>query len=275
MRRHFIVPDTQVRPGVPTDHIDWIAQAIVDYKPDVVVHLGDHWDFASLNSHEQPGSAPMEGQRYEADLQSGDEAFARLCGPMESEVARLEKNKKRSWRPRKVFLTGNHEARADRVATNDPKWSGHIGSDNCDIRDWERHPFLEVVEIDGILYSHYFQNTHSGRPIGGTIVNRLTKIGQSFCMGHVQGLDIGTKLMGSGKTWWGFVAGSAYTHIENYRGAQGQRHWRGCLVLNEVDNGECCPMPLSLAYLSRKYTGLSLRDYMVKQYPFQQWDHLA
>jgi hypothetical protein len=33
-RRHFIVPDTQTRPGVPTEHLDWCAQAIVDYKPD-------------------------------------------------------------------------------------------------------------------------------------------------------------------------------------------------------------------------------------------------
>lgn len=24
-RRHFIVPDTQIRPGVPTQHLDWVA----------------------------------------------------------------------------------------------------------------------------------------------------------------------------------------------------------------------------------------------------------
>jgi len=201
-RRHFIIPDLQVRPGVPLDHIDWIAEAIVHYKPDVIICLGDLWDFPSLSSHEEPGSAPLENKRYADDLAVGNAAFARLCSPIEAEMARIKKNKDRGWNPRKVFITGNHETRADRVADNNPKLIGTIGSDQCDIRDWERHQFLEVVEIDGFLYSHYFQSSHSSRPVGGTIVNKLTKIGASFVHGHVQGLDMGTKIMGSGKTCW-------------------------------------------------------------------------
>lgn len=269
------MPDTQVRPGVPLDHIDWIAQAIVHYKPDVVVHLGDHWDHHSLNGHEQPGSAPLEGARYIDDLTSGNEAFARLCKPMEDEIKRREEKHRPRWKPRKVFITGNHEIRADRVAENNPKFLGTIGSDLCDVRDWERYPFLKVVNIDGILYSHYFQSSHSARPIGGSIPNKLSRIGSSFVHGHVQGLDMGTKMMANGKTWWGIQAGSCYTHIESYRGAQGQRHWRGVLVLNEVQDGEHCPMPLSLDYLCRKYTGMNLQEYHRLKYPGMDWDHLA
>ena len=41
-KRHFVIPDTQVKKGVPIDHMAWIGAAIRDYKPDVVVHLGDH-----------------------------------------------------------------------------------------------------------------------------------------------------------------------------------------------------------------------------------------
>ena len=43
-RRHLFIPDTQIRPNIQTDHIDWIAQAIVDYLPDVIVVGGDWWD---------------------------------------------------------------------------------------------------------------------------------------------------------------------------------------------------------------------------------------
>ena len=274
-RRHFIIPDTQTRPGVPLDHLDWIGQSILHYRPDVIVHLGDHWDFPSLNGHEEPGSAPLENKRYADDLAVGNEAFVRLCAPMEADINRRETKHRKKWRPRKVFITGNHEVRADRVAENNPKFLGTIGSDKCDIRDWERHPFLEVVNIDDILYSHYFQSSHSARPIGGNVPNRLTKIGASFVQGHQQGLDMGTKLMGNGKTWWGIVAGSCYTHIENYRGAQGQRHWRGVMILNEVENGEFCPMPLTLDYLCRKYTGMRLAHYHRAKYPNGNWDHLA
>jgi len=273
-RRHLYIPDTQIRPGVPLDHIDWIAQALVDYKPDVVVCGGDWFDFPSLSSHEQPGSAPLENKRYADDLAVGNEAFARMCKPMEAEIVRLKTGKRKQWNPEKHVTIGNHEARADRVASNNPKLLGTIGSDDCDFRDWKRHGFLNIAEIDGILYSHYFQSSHSARPIGGSIPNKLSRIGSSFVHGHVQGLDVGTKMMANGKTLWGVQAGSAYLHEEAYRGAQGQRHFRGLIILNETHDGECCPMVLSLDYLCRRYESMSLHRYMALKYAYQGWDHL-
>lgn len=273
-KRHIYIPDTQVKPGAPQDHLEWVGQAIVDYMPDVVVHLGDHWDMHSLNGHEQPGSAPMEGARFDDDIASGNEGFAKICRPMEADIARRIRTKTKRWKPRCIFHTGNHEARADRVASNDPKWLGTIGSDRCDIRGWERFPFLKIANIDGFLSTHYFQSSHSNRPIGGTIPNKLSKIGASFVHGHVQGLDMGTKPMGNGRTWWGVSWGSCYLHREEYRGEQGQRHHNGILVLNEVRDGECSPMPLSLQYLCRKYTGMELAHYMRLKYPNGSWDHL-
>jgi len=267
-RRHFVIPDCQVRPGVHLDHLDWIGDAIVEYRPDVVVCIGDWFDFPSLNGHEQPGSYFLENQRYKNDVDVGNKAFARMCAPMERE------ERKGKWKPRKLVTLGNHEDRADRVAMNTPHLMNVVGSEDCDFRDWTVYPYLQTIEVDGFFYSHFFQSSHSSRAIGGAIPNKLGKIGASFVHGHVQGLDMGTKIMGNGKTLWGFQAGSCYTQIENYRGAQGQRHWRGVLVLNEVENGECCPMPLSLNYLCRKNTGLPLFDYMVKKYKGQNWEHL-
>lgn len=268
-RRHVFIPDTQIRPGVPTDHIDWIAKDIARRKPDVIVVGGDWWDFASLNSHSQPGSAPLEGQRYQADLDAGNAAFARFCIPIDKAI---EHDK--TWNPRRVFIAGNHEDRADRAASADPKWMGHVGSNNCQVRDFEWHPFLKRVEIDGIVYAHYFQNSHSKFPIGGTVHNRLGRIGASFVQGHVQGFDYGTRITGAGATWHGIVAGSCYLHQEDYRGAQGQRHWRGIIYMNEVRDGDYCVMPLTLDYLCRKETGQSLYRYMRTTYSDGDWEHL-
>lgn len=276
MARHLYVPDTQVRPGVPTDHIDWVAQTIVEYKPDTVIVGGDWWDFPSLNSHSLPGSKALENTRYDADIHVGNEAFKRLVRPMNDEIRRQKKNKrKKPWNPRKIFTTGNHEDRADRVASNDPKWTGVIGSDSCDIQDFERFPFLARAWQDGICYSHFFQSPHSHRPIGGSALNRIGKIGASFVMGHQQGFDYGTKVMGSGKTLHGLIAGSCYVHIEDYRGNQGQQHWRGIVVLNEVTDGDYNIMPVTLNYLCRKNTGLTLQRYHEAKYPNQNWEHLA
>ena len=84
-RRIAYIPDCQVKPNVPLDHIDWIGQALVDYRPDVVIVGGDFWDFPSLNTHAKPGSVELEGTRFKADLKTGISAFARLVSPMEQE----------------------------------------------------------------------------------------------------------------------------------------------------------------------------------------------
>lgn len=262
--RHFLIPDAQIRPGVPTFHIDWIAQALVDYLPDVIVNIGDWWDMPSLSMHDGPGSLRMEGARYEDDVQSGNDAFARLCAPMEAEQARRVRRRIRRWTPRKVFTFGNHEHRIERAVNASPKYAGTIGDHHLRTRDWERHPFLARVWQDGIVYSHYFQNSHSHHAIGGSIDNRLNKVGASFAQGHEQGFRYGTRTQASGSTWHGLVAGSCYLHDEPYRGNQGNGHWRGVVILNEVRDGDYSVMPLTLAYLCRKYEGMELADFLRK-----------
>lgn len=261
-RRHFIVPDTQVRPGVPLDHLGWVRQAIEEYRPQVLIHIGDHWDMPSLNSHEEPGSEFMEGQRYHQDVEVGNEAFKTLFEGLKVKPER------------KLFCFGNHEERADRFAAINPKFRHLVSTQDCNTLDFERHKFGKIVEIDGVLYSHYFSNPHSGRAIGGTIQNKLTKVGRSFVQGHVQGRDYGSKLLATGETISGEVVGSCYLHQEAYRGAH-QRHWRGVLILNEVEDGDWQEMPLSLKYLCKKYTGEELFEYMKKRYPDENWEHLV
>lgn len=266
MSRHFIIPDTQDRPDVPKDHLEWVGQAIVEYKPDTVIHIGDHWDMPSLSMHDGAGSMKMEGARYTDDINSGNDAFAALCKPMEDEQARLRRNKEKQWKPRKVFLFGNHENRINRAVNANPKYAGALGEHHCNTRDWERHKFLGRVHIDGIVYSHFFQSQFSSHAIGGTIDNRLNKIGQSFVQGHQQGFLYSSREMANGSNRHGLVAGSCYLHDEEYRGEQGQGHWRGVVVLNEVRNGDYCVMPLTLDYLCRKYEGMSLAKYLRKKY---------
>lgn len=269
-----MIPDTQTRPGVPLDHLDWIARYIVAKKPDVIVHLGDHWDFPSLNGHEEPGSVPLEGARYADDLFVGNEAFKRLALPIAAEGARLAKGHRSRWEPRKVFLVGNHEVRVDRVAKNNPKLLGTVGSDDCDTLDWERHPFLESVCIDGVNYCHYFSNTGTGKPIGGEVPNRLTKINATFVQGHEQGRRQGERTTSLGKTIRGIVAGSCYLHREEYRGPH-QRHWRGILVLNEVRDGEFDLTEVSLGFLCRHYERMELDEFCRLRYPNGDWSHLT
>ena len=39
MTTHFIIPDTQIKDGVPLDHLTWAGKYIAEKKPDVVVMI--------------------------------------------------------------------------------------------------------------------------------------------------------------------------------------------------------------------------------------------
>lgn len=246
-RRHLVIPDTQCKPGNDLDHLRWAGEAVKDYRPDVVIHLGDHWDMPSLSSYDKPGSRSKEGSRYVDDIAAGNEGMDVLTKPFRNI---------KGYKPDMIFLTGNHEHRIERAIEDDPvHLEGVIGYDDFELYGFRRYEFLEVVFIDGIAYSHYFQGG-AGRAIAGSIDNRLNKIGQSFVQGHQQGLQYGTRTLPTGKVYHGLVAGSMYTHDEDYMGRQGNSsHWRGIVVLNEVEDGDYDVMPLSMDYLRRKFGG--------------------
>ena len=447
--KHYIIGDTQIRPGDVTDFLDWIAADIVRRKPDVIVMIGDWWDFPSMSRHSEPGSLEKENARFVQDLEAGNAAMDRLMGPIQAEIERLQRNKKKGWNPRFVFTKGNHEDRADRFPNLDARFEGVIGSHLCKLDGWEVYEFEQPVEIDGVWYCleeshrvltkdlryiplkdvkvgdellafdehvaegekyrkyrtstveahgfddrqlfkvtlsdgkeflttedhrwlgtpgtdttpwtwlrtselrpgsqvikclpewegectyeagylggilegeghlskpnstqggiqevsvlsvepagigrivkiktstgtmivegyahhncHYWKGPHSPRPIGGTIDNRLNKLGFTFVQGHEQGKRYGDRMLPNGKTIHGLVIGSCYLGTESYRGPQGTNEWRGVAVLNDVRDGDFEPMFLSLRYLCRQYTGEELHDYLTKRYPDRDWSHL-
>ena len=64
-KKHIYIPDTQVKPDTPIDHLKWIGEFIVEQKPDVIIHGGDHADMESLSTYASRLEA--EGQKLMAD----------------------------------------------------------------------------------------------------------------------------------------------------------------------------------------------------------------
>lgn len=252
--RHLIIPDTQIKPGVDITHIKWAADAIVEYKPDVIVVIGDWWDMPSLSMHDLPGSAEANGRNVLCDIEAGNEAFAMLVAPMQAEQARRVRRKQKQWTPRCEFLFGNHEARISTALNRDPKLDGVLSFDMLKTPGFNRNEFLKIVNIDGIRYCHYFPNPLSGKPIGGTIPNRLNHIGGSFVQGHQQGFQYGCKQYPD-KVAHGIVCGRFYSHHESYRPTDVQdTEWSGIVILNEVrNNGDLDIMPVSYNYLRKAF----------------------
>lgn len=242
---HLIIPDTHCKPGVDMSHLRWIGRYIAEKRPEVIIHMGDHFDMHSLSSYDK-GTAKAEGARIDDDLAAGWQGMELLVSPW----IHLP-----SYHPRMVFLFGNHEERIERYVNSNPELIGHVGYHSYALGTyrWETHAFLAPVDIDGILYSHYFANPLTGRPYTANALNQLKTLGRSYVMGHRQVLDFGTRMLVDGTQQIGVIAGACYTHEEGYKGIQGNKHWRGIVVLHDVHDGFGNPMFVDLAYLERKY----------------------
>lgn len=251
--RHLIIPDCQVRPGDDTKYLERIGKYIVELKPDVVVQIGDFADMPSLSSYDV-GKKSFEGRRYKADIEAANTAMERLLSPITEFNKRAIKNKEKQYKPRRVLTLGNHEDRISRAVNNDPKLDGTIGLQDLKYSDfgWDVIPFLQPVVLDDVAYCHYFTTGIAGRP-STSAQAQLAKQHMSCIAGHQQGLQIATGHRADGSRLTSIIAGSCYEHDEDYLGPQGNKHWRGILVLHEVVNGQFDLMPISLNYLERKY----------------------
>ena len=254
MREHFVIPDCQVKPGVPTNHLRAAGNYVVSKKPDVIINLGDFWDMPSLSSYDR-GTKKAEGRTYQEDIDAGIAGLKEFMKPIWEYNKQRAKNKKKQYRPRLVFLLGNHEERIMRHVNANPELDGKCSYDDLKLKEmgWEVYDFLEMVEIDGVTYSHYFANPNTGRPWGGMARTRLNNVGFTFTMGHQQGKDLAEKHLANGKALRALIVGSFYQHDEDYKGYQGNSHFRGCIYKHEVKDGDYNLMELSLDYLLRKW----------------------
>lgn len=243
-----------MRHGDDLEFLRCIGRYLVRKQPEVIVCLGDFADMPSLSSYDV-GKKSFEGRRYVADIDAAQDAMEALLTPLAEYNNRQRANKKRLYEPRMILTLGNHCERINRAVENDPKLEGVL-----DVSDlgylgfgWDVYPFLDVVVIDGIAYSHFFTSGVLGRPCASAAA-QLSKKHMSCIAGHQQGLQVHTGHKADGTRLTSIIAGSCYEHDEDYLGPQGNKHWRGCLMLHEVDNGSFDMMPISLEYLKKKYS---------------------
>jgi hypothetical protein len=251
--RHFVIPDVQAAPGHPDCHMTWAGKYCVEMQPEVIICLGDLWDFPSLSSYDR-GKGTMEGKRYKLDIEAGNKSLDKFMAPILKEQKRLRKNKKQVWNPRLVFLEGNHEYRIERAINENIQLADLMSLDDTNLakHNWEVIPFLEVEVIDGVAYSHYFTSGVMGRPVTSARA-MLTKKHMSCVMGHVQDRDIAYARRADGTSMTGIFAGIFNQHDEGYLNPQTNLSWSGVWVFHDVNNGAFDEMPVSMSYLEKTY----------------------
>lgn len=253
--KHLVIPDTQMKPGVSTEYLRWAGEYIVDKRPDVIIHLGDHADMPSLSSYDK-GKRSSEGRRVQADLEAAKEGMVALLSPLRRLQEEQEEMGLPVYRPRLILTLGNHEERIMRHVNANPELHGFLNYDSLGYKEfgWEVYDYLTPVVVDGVSYIHFMPNPMTGKPFSGTAANTLKTVGESFTQGHKQTLDVHTRFLPfSGKQQWAIVAGAYYDHDEDYKGVTGNKHWRGVILKHDVKDGSFDPCFVSIDYLRTRY----------------------
>lgn len=242
----FVIGDLQVKQGISLDYIHHIGAYIAKKQPDIIVQIGDWFDNAALSSYDR-GQLSAEGKRLSSDIKAGNDAI-RIIDEYITSVA--------DYNPRKVITLGNHEDRIQRFVNENPALEGFLGSHlyHFEQYGWEVYDFLTPCIIEGIAFVHYVVAVNTGRPLGNALTGRLEKVGTSFVMGHQQTFAYHERsLQLTGDMQMALVVGACYSHDEDYKGVQGNHHFRGCVMLYEVENGYAMHKKITLRHMKEVY----------------------
>ena len=238
-----VIPDAQVKPGVPLEHLTWAGRYFAEKRPDVIVCLGDFADMPSLSEWDR-GKLQYEGRRYCEDVAAVYEGLRMFNKGLNV----------RKYRPKRILTLGNHEDRIRRAVESDARLQGTLSLNDLGYKEagWEVHPFLEVVQIGGVHFSHFFPSGVMGRPCT-TARKIINTYHVSAIAGHQQGREVAYAKRGDGNNITAIIAGSFYQHDEDYLTPMANKCWRGILMLHEVRDGQFDEMMVSIDYLRRKY----------------------
>lgn len=235
----LVIFDTQIRPDnleLNRPLLQAIGQLIVKERPTHIVHIGDHWDMKSLSLYDFPKNnrVVFDGDEVAADVRAGRAGLGLIVAELQALQYKQRENKKKVYTPHMHFTIGNHEQRVDRFA----ELRGLVNlTDEVEGFGFTVHPFLKPVKIGGVAFVHYAYNPLSGRPLGGTAEHRLNKLKMSFVQGHEQVFKYAVEYLNDGRKISALVCGSCYLHDEEYKGFQGNNHFRGVAMLHNVKDG--------------------------------------
>ncbi len=242
--RLLYLPDTQVEAGVRLEHFRAAGRYAAAKEVDAVVHGGDFGNFTSLSTYETPLS--REGLRLSDDIEACYEALELFNEGLGGYDPALQ-----------ILTLGNHEDRLKRYIADHPELKGSLSLPDFATYGWDVYPFLQPVAVNGVYFAHYFCRTAKGwagknpHPNAQTMTRREMV---SCVAGHTPGLDTYIHPAGGGGGLIrGTIAGSFYQHDEAYQGPQGNRYWRGCLMLNELHDGYYSLVEISMDYLLSCY----------------------
>ena len=236
-------------------HWSAAGKLIKAVRADVVVNLGDWSDANCLSSYARPREKETKRIRAEIDR-----------------VGQMAERIQHGWgrfKPRLVVTAGNHDGGADDVGSRMyryvekyPELDGELRNylDPAQDLGWEVYPFLQPVDVYGVRYCHLFsfssvsgRSSSHGKKFGSSSAEKqILAVGMSCTAGHRPGLSYSDG-QSRGVVAQGLIAGSFYSHSEDYQTVQGNPYWRGLIIKRMDGHGVYSPEFVSMKRLMKEY----------------------
>ena len=170
--RTLVIGDCHVEADDDLRRFKALGLFIKDVQPENIIQIGDFISIDSLSAWDKNKRLKMEGRRFQVELDHARDAVDLIMGPMVRENFRRAKINKKKYKPRMIALDGNHEDRFYRYLDSNPELVGVVDMDESlgwSAYGWERVPYRQYANIDGVDFTHAPMNGMN-QPLGGVYI---------------------------------------------------------------------------------------------------------
>lgn len=239
------------------ERFELLSKFIVDKKPDYIIIMGDFLTLNCLSNWDKNKRAKMENKRYKKEIDIGNKVLDIIFSDLKQLQSKQKKQKIKQYKPKLVYLEGNHENRLTRYLEYDPTFEGFISirKDLClDKRGIEYISYGEYYYINGIGFTHIPFN--SSREISGVDITKKASmvIVDSCVFAHTHRLEMSNYHKQGQKHLQQIVTcGCFFEKHEDYVKNKLTRYWKGLILIDNWKYSRFDYATYAISKLKRMY----------------------
>ena len=153
----LIILDAHVTADEDLTRFSRCGKMIVERQPEEIIILGDFVSLDSLSDFDMNKRLLMEQRRYKADIRGANMALDLLLSPLQNYNVIQRANKQKQYKPKLVYLEGNHEFRAERYVQTHAELKGFMDVPRdlrVDARGFLYIPYRSFYRVANTTYVH-------------------------------------------------------------------------------------------------------------------------
>lgn len=251
----LVIPDAHIHQDSNLERFDKLGNYIAKEKPEVIISMGDFVSMQSISHWDAHKKLTMEGRRYRLDMNKGKEALSKLFSPLYAIQRRQKELKEKQYRPRVIYLEGNHEAWVDKYLEENPSMEGQIGID-LDLglaeKGIEFVPYKSYVTIEDVQFTH-MPISGSGQAVSGAdICSKVARyVAKSTVFAHTHRLEHSVVTRVGAEPMQLLTVGCFFNGEDDE--PFGLNRWRGIVMLDIYSPGKFDMQTVSMESLYEKY----------------------